>query len=117
MLEIARCLMEEVPDTCAHQLLAQSAILARIDLGALIIEIFILDECAPLGIEKVIGTGNHIERQVCVICSAASVDRGSTSYGVRDLDPRRFGIVNADPGSDIRLEFLISRCESQNEIR
>ena len=109
--------MEEVPDTRAHQLLAQSAIFTGIDLGALIIEVFILDECAPLGIEKVIGTGNHVERQVCVICPAPSVDRSYTSYRVRDLDPRRFGIVNADPASDIRLEFLVSTCESQNEVR
>jgi hypothetical protein len=57
-------LMEKEPDTGAYQLLAQSAILVGIDLGALIIKVFILDERAPLGIEKVIGTGNHIERQV-----------------------------------------------------
>src|SRR4029077_3798560 len=50
-------------------------------------------------------------------CSAASVDRDSTSYGIYDLDPRRFGIVNAHAGSGIRLESLVSRCESQDEVR
>src|SRR6478672_7627868 len=50
-------------------------------------------------------------------CSSASVDRDSTSYGIYDLDPRRFGIVNADAGSGIRLESLVSGCESQNEVK
>src|SRR6478672_10912934 len=50
-------------------------------------------------------------------CSSASVDRDSTSYGIYDLDPRRFGIVNADAGSGIRLESLVSGCESQDEVR
>src|SRR5580765_8588047 len=50
-------------------------------------------------------------------CSSASVDRDSTSYGIYDLDPSRFGIVNADPGARIRLKSLVSRCESQDEVR
>jgi len=48
---------------------------------------------------------------------AASVDRDSTSYGIYDLGPRRFGIVNADARADVRLESLVSRCESQDEVR
>jgi len=110
-------LVEKESDTRAHQLLTQSAILSGIDLGALIIEVFILNERAPLGCEKVIGTGKRIERQVCVICSATSVDWDSTSYGVHNLDPSRFSIVPADARTHIRLEFLISRRESQNEVR
>src|SRR5207247_8181909 len=47
----------------------------------------------------------------------ASVDWDSTSHGVHNLDPRRFGIVNADSGAGIRLESLVSRCESQDEVR
>src|SRR4029077_13732428 len=109
-------LAEKESDTRAHQLLAQSAILVGIDLGALIIEVFILNKRAPLGIEKVIGTGKRIERQVCVISPPASVDWDTTGYGVHNLDPRRFSIVNADARTDIRLELLISRCESQNEV-
>ena len=50
-------------------------------------------------------------------CSPASVDRDSTSYGIYDLDPRRFGIVNADTGARIRLKSFVSRCESQDEVR
>ena len=110
-------LVEKESHTGAHQLLAQSAILVGIDLGALIIEVFILDKRAPLGIEKVIDTGNHIERQVRVTCSATSVDWDSASYGVINLDPSRFSIVNADARTEIRLELLVSRCESQNEVR
>ena len=49
-------------------------------------------------------------------CPPASVDWDSTGYGIYDLDPRRFGIVNADPGARIRLESLVSRCESQDEV-
>src|SRR5262249_37720431 len=56
-------------------------------------------------------------RQVCVICSATSVDWDSTSHGVLNLDAGRFSIVTADAGTDIRLELLISRRESQNEVR
>ena len=52
-------------------------------------------------------------------CSSASVDRDSTSYGIYDLDPRRFGIVNADPapaygwnlwfpGANRKMKFAIN---------
>src|SRR4026209_769137 len=51
-----------------------------------------------------------------MISPPASVDWDITGYGVSDLDPSRFGIVNADPGSGIRLESLASRCESQAEV-
>ena len=47
----------------------------------------------------------------------ASVDWDSTSYGIYDLGPRRFGIVNADARASIRLKSLVSRCESQDEVR
>jgi len=97
--------------------LTQSAIFSGIDLGALIIEVFILDKRAPLRIEKVICAGKRIERQVCVICSATSVDWDSTGYGVLNLDPGRFGIVNADARTQIRLESLVPRRESQDEVR
>ena len=50
-------------------------------------------------------------------CPPASVDWDPTGYGVHDLDPCRFGIVNADPAARIRLESLVSRCESQDEVR
>src|SRR5437764_7386205 len=51
-----------------------------------------------------------------MISPTASVDWDITSHGVSDLDARRFGIVNADPGAGIRLEFLVSRCESQDKV-
>ena len=108
--------MEKESDTGAHQLLAQSAIFSGVDLGALIIEVFILNKRAEVGREKVIGTGNHIERQIRVISPTASVDWDSTSYGIYDLDARRFGVVDADAGTHIRLESLVSRRESQDEV-
>ena len=80
--------MEKESDTRAHQLLAQRAILSSIDLGALIIEVFILNKRAELGRKKVIGTGKRIERQVCVTSPTASVDRNVTSYRVPDLNTR-----------------------------
>ena len=50
-------------------------------------------------------------------CPTASVDRDTTGYGIPNLDPRRFGIVNADPRAGIRLKSSVSRCESQDEVR
>src|SRR5678815_435030 len=47
----------------------------------------------------------------------ASVDWDVTSYRVPDLNTCRFGIVNADAAAGIRLELLISRRKSQNEVR
>ena len=49
-------------------------------------------------------------------CSSAGVDWDTTGYRVHNLDSRRFGIVNADPGARIRLKSLVSRCESQDEV-
>jgi hypothetical protein len=86
-------LVEKESDTRAHQLLAQRAIFVGVDLGALIIEVFILNKRAELGRKKVIGTGKRIERQVCVTSPTASVDRNLTSYRVPDLNPRRFGVI------------------------
>src|SRR6478735_522515 len=50
-------------------------------------------------------------------CPAASVDWDTTSYWIPNLDSCRFCIVNADPAAGIRLESLVSRCESQDEVR
>jgi len=109
--------VEKESDTRAHQLLAQSAILSGINLGALIIEVFILNKRAEVGRKKVIGTGKRIKRQVCVTSPATSVDRDLTSYRVLDLNTRRFGVITAYPSTEIRLESLVSGCESQNEVR
>src|SRR3979411_142145 len=46
-----------------------------------------------------------------------SVDRDITGYGISDLRPRRFGIINAHAGAGVRLKSLVSRCESQDEVR
>ena len=96
--------MEEEPYTGADQVLTKIAILVGINLGAGVIEIFILDKGTKVGIEEVIGPGNNIPCQVCVTSPPASVDWGSAGHRVLDFDARRFGIVTADPGADIRLE-------------
>ena len=44
----------------------------------------------------------------------ASVDWDTTGYGVHNLYPGRFGIVNADPGARIRLEP--SKGESADKV-
>src|SRR5215471_20615210 len=52
-----------------------------------------------------------------MISPPASVDRYSAGHWVRDLDPRSFGVVNADPGAGIRLELPSWRPKSQNEVK
>ena len=52
--EIARSLVEEEPHTSAQQLLTHIAVLIGFDLGAGIIEIFILDKGTHVLREKVI---------------------------------------------------------------
>ena len=54
LFEIARLLIEKVPDTGADQMLPQIASLIRVDLGTCIVEVVIFDKRAPLRIEKVI---------------------------------------------------------------
>ena len=51
-----------------------------------------------------------------MICPPASVDGDSAGIGVCELGARRFGIIDADAGAGIRLEFLVSRCESQDKF-
>src|SRR5512132_2017152 len=50
-------------------------------------------------------------------CPPASVHRDTAGYWIPNLYTRRFGIVNADTGARIRLKLLVSRCESQDEVR
>jgi hypothetical protein len=104
-------------DTGAYEVLPQIPSLAGIDLGARVIEIVVFDKSTPLGIEKVICAGDNLPRQVRMTCPTASVDWDTTGYWIPNLDPSRFGVVNADPGACIRLKSLVSRCESQDEVR
>src|SRR6516225_3785819 len=113
----ARFLVEKEPDTGAHQVLPQIATLVRVDLGTCVVEVVVFDKRAPLRIEKVICAGDHVPRQVSVICSASSVDGGCAGHGVLDLDPRRFGVVNADPCAGIRLELPSWGPKSKNDVK
>ena len=98
-------------------MLSQIPILPGIDLGAGIVEELVFNKGAELWGPIVICAGNNLPRQIRMTSSPASVDWDSTSYGIYDLGPRRFGIVNADARADVRLESLVSRCESQDEVR
>src|SRR4030095_13278243 len=97
-------------------MLTQIAVLVGLDLGACIIEVVIFDKRAELWGPIVIRACDDLPCEVGVTFPPASVDRDSASYGIYNLGPRSFGIVNADPGAGIRLESLVSRCESQNEV-
>src|SRR5439155_20721440 len=104
------------PHTSPNLLLAQYATVIGIDLGARVLEELVFNKRAELGGPIIVWAGNNLPRQVRVISPPASVDWDHTSYRVLDLDPGRFGEIDADPGADIRLEFLVSRCESQDKV-
>jgi hypothetical protein len=96
-------------------MLAKSAVLACIDLAARILEESILDKRAELGIKKVIEPGKRIEREVRVISPAASVE--CFAVGPCERETIGFRVVNARPGTDIRLELPSWRPKSQNEVK
>jgi hypothetical protein len=104
-------------DTGAHQVLPQIATLIGVELGARIVEIVVFDKSGELRGPIIICACDHLPRQVGMTFPPASVDWDVTSYRVPDLNTRRFGIVNADPAARIRLESLVSRCESQDKVR
>src|SRR5262249_6831636 len=113
-IEKFAALVEKEPHTGANQVLPQIATLVRVDLGTCIVQVVVFDKRAPLRIEKVIRAGNDLPRQICVTCSAASVERGYTSYGVCHFDASRFGIIDAYPGAGIRLKLPRWRPKSKN---
>ena len=92
-------LVEKHTDTGTHQVLTQIATLIGIDLGARVIEIVVFDKGTKVRIKEVICPGDNLPCQVRMTCPPASVDWDTTGYGVPNLYPRRFGIVNADPGA------------------
>src|SRR6476646_12158218 len=97
-------------------MLTQYATLPGIDLGALVLEELVFNKRAELGGPIIICAGNNLPREVRVISPPASVDGDSAGIGVCELGARRFRIIDADPGAGIRLEFLVSRCESQDKV-
>jgi len=98
----------------ANQVLPQIATLTGIDLAARIDEVVIFDEGAELRIPIVICACDYLPRKIRVVFPSASVDWDTTGYGVLNLDPGRFGIVNADPAPGIRLKS--SKRESPDEV-
>src|SRR5262249_21682735 len=110
-------LVEKESHTRANQVLPQIAALVRINLGTCIVEVVVFYKRAPLRIEKVICAGDHLPRQVCMTFPTAGVDWGCAGHGVLDLDARRFGVVNADPGASIRLELPSWGPKSQNDVK
>lgn len=113
-MAIALALWEKETDAGAYQMLPQSAVFVRIELGARILEEFILDKRAEFGREKVIGTSNDVPRQIRVTSPAASTE--GFAAGPSKIETSGFRVVNTNPTADVWLEPLISRCESQNEV-
>ena len=109
--------MEKETDTGAYQMLPEIPVLVRFDLGARVIEIVVFDKSTHVVTKEVIRPGDNLPRQVRMTRPTASVDWDSTGYWIPNLDPCRFGIVNADPAAGIRLKSSFSRCESQDEVR
>jgi hypothetical protein len=109
--------VEEIPDTGADQMLAQVTALVGVDLGAGVIEIFILDKGTQVVGNEVVRPCDHLPRQVRVICATASVDWDPARYRIYNFDACGFGVVNADTGARIWLEPAILGSNSQNEIK
>ena len=107
--------LKKEANTGAYQMLPEITFLVSVDLGARVIEVVVFDKRTHIWIKEVIRPGDNLPCQVRMTCPPAGVDRDSTGYWIPNLDPRRFGIVNADPGAGIRLES--SSSESQNEVR
>src|SRR5260370_12510826 len=91
--------------------MSQNATLIRIDLSARIIEDRIVNKRAELRIAIVICAGNNLPREVRVISSSARV---KGTVGPLELRTCGFRVVNADTGSDIRLES--SKRESPDKV-
>ena len=106
--------LEMESQTSANQLLPQIAGLTGIDLRARIIEVLIFNKRAELRSPIVICAGNNLPREVGMTLPSTSVDGDSAGYGVYDLDPRRFRVVNAKAAAGIRLES--SKRESQDKV-
>ena len=103
------------PHARTNQMLPQIATLIRIELGARIIEVMVFDKSGELRGPVVICACDHLPREVRVTFAPASVEYDITGFGIHNLGPRRFGILNADSAPDIRLEF--SKRESPDEVR
>jgi hypothetical protein len=95
-----------------NQVLPQIATLTRIDLAARIVEVVVFDKGAELRIPIVICACDYLPRKIRVVFPSASTKGAARSS---DVDTCRFGIVNAEPAPDIRLEP--SKRESPNEVR
>lgn len=101
------------PYTSPNQVLPQITVMVSIDLGACIIEVAVFDEGAELRCPIVIRACDHLPGEIRVVISSACAKAAARSV---DVYARGFGKVNADAGSEIRLEPLITRRQPQNEV-
>jgi len=95
-------------------MLAQIATLIGIDLGARIIQVVIFDKGAELGSPIVIATCDDLPGEIGVTLPAAGVEAAA---GGGDVSTRAFGIVNADPRAEIRLEPATFGRDSHNGVK
>jgi hypothetical protein len=95
-------------------MLTQIAALTRIDLATGIIEVMIFDKRTELRRPIVVRACDDLPGEVRMIFPSATAKIVILAL---KLETRRFRIIDADPGAEIRLEFLVSRCESQYEVR
>ena len=95
----------------AYQMLPQIATLIGIDLGARIIEVVVFDKGAELRSPIVVCACDDLPGEVRMT-SPSTVAEASMRAG--EVEPGRFGIVNADACADVCLKP--SKCESPDEV-
>ena len=93
--------LEVEPHAGSYQVLAQVAVVIGVDLCAGVIQIVILDEGAPLWRPIIICSGYYLPGEIRMTLSSAGTE---CSMRRIDIEPGRFGIVNADSRARVRLE-------------
>src|SRR5436309_144506 len=98
-------------NTGTNQMLTQIPALSGIDLGARIIEIVVFNKCADLRRPIIIAACDDLPGEVGMTLPSACAE---VAVRAAEVQPRRFGIVNADACAYVRLKP--PERESPNEI-
>src|SRR5689334_11409411 len=94
-------LLEMKSHASSNQVLAQITAVVSVDLCAGVIQVVILDECAPFWRPIIVRSGNYLPGQIRMIVSSAGTECSIRCF---DIEPGRFGIVNADSRARVGLE-------------
>ena len=94
-------LLEMEPHASSYQVLAQITAVIGVDLCAGVIQVVVLDEGASLLCPIIVCSGNYLPGQIGMIVSSG---RAECSMRCFDIEPSRFGIINADSRARVRLE-------------